>query len=86
MYAIFANMDFSLLWMPSEIYSTVLLHIVEKLKEVGCLGSGLPGEHTVPEEGNGSRDLAGDYHMKIEHCSINSAHMGRILPPCQALG
>lgn len=89
MYAIFANTNLSLFWMPSEISSTVLLHIVEKLKEVGCLGSGIHGAPTVPEEANGSRDLAGNYRMKIEHCSIHSAYMGRIPPippPGQALG
>jgi len=71
--------------MPSDISSTVLLHTVEELKQVGCLGSGFWGACTVLEEGKGSGDLAGDYRKRSMHCSTHAAHMDPIPALCQAL-
>lgn len=73
-------MDLLLLWMPSDESSVVLQHAV------GQLGSGFQGAHRIMK-GEGGRDLAGDYCMKIVgHCSFHSVYMDLIPVLCQALG
>lgn len=79
-------MDLSLLWMPSDVSSTGLLHTAEELKQVGCLGSGLRGAHTVWEGGEGSKALAGDCQMRSMHRSLYAAHMDPSPALGQALG
>lgn len=85
MYATLSNMDLSLLLMPCDVSSTVLLHTVEKFKQVGCLGSGFQGTCTVPQEAKGSGDPTGDDWMTTVHCSIHIACMNPISALCQIL-
>lgn len=61
--------------MPSDVSSRVLLHTVGQSEQVGYLGSALQGTCAVTEEGDGSRDLAGDDRMKIfVHCCSFGIH------------
>lgn len=52
-------MDLSLLWMPSDESSIVVIY-TGVIKSMGYLASGFQGAHTVMEEGHGDRVLAGD--------------------------
>lgn len=58
------NMDLSLLWMPSNESSRVVIYI-GVIKSMWYLASGFQGAGMVMEEGHGGRGLAGDSCMEI---------------------
>lgn len=61
------------------------MYTVGQSEQVGYLGSAFQGACMVMEEGDGSRDPAGDDHMKIfVHCLVRLAHKDGTPAPHQA--